>query len=52
MSQMLHVKKVYIKRKKPFPLLLGDLLALYLLKIFKIPPLYFNKTPGLKHLMG
>lgn len=38
-------------QQKTFPLLLGDLFALYLLRTFKIPPLYFNKTLRLKHLV-
>lgn len=54
---MLGVKNARIKGKT-FPLLLGDFLALHLLKTFKMPPLYLEKktknqktTPKLKHLM-
>lgn len=39
---MLRVKKARTKAKT-FPLLLGDLLALYLLKTFKMPPLYLGE---------
>lgn len=44
-------KKSALREKKPSPLLLGDLFALYLLKTLKIPPLYFNNSLKLKHLM-